>query len=121
MTYRHAEGAVFGDDTLTIRQTAEDAHGDPLPPGEDDVVVGGCYVQPLNSTSPSSTEDDDRKTLVTTLYKVFVPGDPPIRPTSRIQVNGAGPWYEVVGEPNRWHLPDGAFSHIEVQMRQVTG
>lgn len=111
----------FGDDVLTIRQDRRNAHGDLLPADpDDDVTVDGCYAQVLAATSPSSTEAEDRRGHVVTLYRIFAPGAPPITATSRVKVNG-GRWLEVVGEPNRWHLPDGTPTHVEIQARETTG
>lgn len=111
----------FGDDVLTIRQEQRSKHGDVLPADPDqDVTWDGCYAQVQAATSPSSTEDDNRRQHVVTLYKIFAPGAPPVTAASRVQVNG-GPWLEVVGEPNRWKLPDGTPTHVEIQARQTTG
>lgn len=111
----------FGDDTVTVRAEQRNGNGDLLsadPPA--DVTVDGCYAQVQAATSPSSTEAEDRRQHVTTLYKIFVPGAPPITSATRIRVNG-GPWLDVVGEPNAWTLPDGTPTHLEVQARQVAG
>jgi hypothetical protein len=105
----------LGGHTITrIRPPERDKNGDPVPGSGSEVDIGGCSVQPRQST-----EATDLRNTVTTGLVAFVPAGADIAATDRIRWNGTV--YAVDGEPAAWDDLNGAPDHVEVALRRVEG
>ena len=69
----------------------------------------------------TSGEQTDARQQVTSVYVLYLEPDDPIDALSQVRLSGAGPWYEVDGEPDR--QPGGAIveGYVSVGLKLVTG
>jgi hypothetical protein len=105
---------ILGSDTVTVlRGRTRDRFGD-LQGSDAGTDVGGCSVQPT-----SATESDGDGELLVTSITLYAPAGTGILPTDRVQ--WAGDVYAVDGQPAAWRDQTGAESHVQVQLKLVTG
>jgi hypothetical protein len=105
---------ILGSDTVTVlRGRARDNFGD-LQGSDTGTSVTGCSVQPT-----SASESTDAGELLVTNATLYAPAGTDVLPTDRVQWLGAV--YAVDGQPARWRDQTGAESHVQAQLKLVTG